>query len=178
MKCDRVLELLSDYLDGELSPAAVLGIQSHLRRCEACDAEHEALRRTVQMVSLFGRQSIPIDCRDAVMARLAEEPMPGRVPAKWVADSWAPISNLWSFRMPVMPTWARATALAGLAAFSVSAGTFMFNTNRAPEKSLASSRMQLVRDDRARMRESYQLLQALGRDDGYILAADVVYDRP
>jgi anti-sigma factor RsiW len=42
MKCDRVLELLSDYLDGELSPAAVLGVQSHLRRCETCETEYEA----------------------------------------------------------------------------------------------------------------------------------------
>jgi hypothetical protein len=32
----------------------------------------------------------------------------------------------------------------------------------------------LVQDDRARVRESSQLLQALGRDDGYILAADFV----
>src|SRR5437879_250467 len=101
MKCDRVLDLLSDYLDGELSPAAVLGVQSHLRRCEPCEAEHQALRRTVQMVSLFGRQSIPVDCRAAVMARLSEEAAPV------VRDAWAPLSNLWRLGIPAMPSWAR-----------------------------------------------------------------------
>ena len=108
------------------------------------------------------------------MARLSEEAAPV------VRDAWAPLSNLWRLGIPAMPSWARATALAGLAAISVGAGTFMFNfnTSRTAEPGVTRTPVRLVRDDRARMRESYQLLQALGRDDGYILAADVVYEKP
>src|SRR5438093_808336 len=70
MTCERVLEQLSDYLDGELSPAAMAGIRSHLRRCPSCEQEHEALRRTVQLLALHGRQTVPVDCREQVLARL------------------------------------------------------------------------------------------------------------
>src|SRR5687767_13928568 len=106
MTCDRVIELLSDYIDGELSSAGQVGVQSHLKRCEGCESEHQALRRTVQLVALFGRQEAPIDCREAVMARLREAPP---VPSPL---SWSSLVETFSLRLPVVPTWARATALA------------------------------------------------------------------
>src|SRR5438477_410724 len=125
MTCDRILELLSDYIDGELSSAGSLGVQSHLKRCVRCECEHQALRRTVQLVALFGRQEAPIDCREAVMARLRETPRPvARGP-------WASLSDLFTPRAPMVPVWARATALAGLAVASVSAGTLLMQ--RTPE---------------------------------------------
>jgi anti-sigma factor RsiW len=167
MKCDRTLELLSEYIDGELSPAGALGVQSHLRRCEACEAEYQALHRTVQMVALYGRQQIPIDCRQAVMARL----QPRSAPSLWAP--WLSLERIWPVGGSMMTPWARATAVAGLAAISIGAGMHLFNANRTPAD-IAGPTQRLVRDDHARMRESYQLLQALGRDDGYILAADVV----
>jgi anti-sigma factor RsiW len=164
MTCHRVQEHLSDYIDGELSSAAVLGVQAHLKHCEACEIEHQALRRTVQLVALFGRQEAPIDCREAVMARLKDVPAPApRVPSAW-------FSALLPLRMPVVPTWARATALAGVAVAAVSAGTLM--VHRPEEVNHPTPTVQLAQDDIARVRESSQLLQVLGRDDGYILAAD------
>jgi anti-sigma factor RsiW len=166
MTCERVLELLSDYIDGELSSAAVLGLQSHLKRCEGCESEHQALRRTVQLVALFGRQEAPIDCREAVMARLRD------VPAPSARAAWPSFAELFTPRGPMMPAWVRATALAGLAVVSVSTGTLLMQ--RTPELPTSVPPPRLVLEDRARVRESSQLLQALGRDDGYILAADIV----
>jgi anti-sigma factor RsiW len=166
MRCDRIQLLLSEYIDGELSSAAVLGVQAHLKQCPACEAEHQALRRTVQLVALYGRQEAPIDCRDAVMAQLRD------IPAPAAPMAWPSLAELFPFRAPLMPTWARAAAVAGLTAVTLTAGTFMFQRTQAPMA--ATSPVQLVQDDRARLYESSQLLQALGRDDGYILAADFV----
>jgi anti-sigma factor RsiW len=163
MTCDRVLLLLSDYIDGELSSAGVLGVQTHLKRCAACETEHQALRRTVQLVALFGRQEAPVDCRAAVMARLQQAPAP--TPRL----NWPGFAEL--FRMPA-PVWARATALAAVAAVSVTAGSLM--VNQGQDSSAPPPPTRLVQEDSARVRESSQLLQALGRDDGYILAADFV----
>jgi anti-sigma factor RsiW len=166
MTCDRILELLSDYIDGELSSASNLGVQSHLKRCAQCEYEHQALRRTVQLVALFGRQEVPIDCREAVMARLRESPRPV------VRSPWASLADLFSPRVPMLPAWARATALAGLAVASVSAGTLLMQ--REPDVTPPRPPVTLaLQEDRARVRDASQLLQALGRDDGYyILAAD------
>lgn len=43
MKCHRVIELLSAYIDSELTPDEISQIRSHLFKCNACDAEHRAL---------------------------------------------------------------------------------------------------------------------------------------
>src|SRR5262249_39457910 len=82
MTCERVLEQLSDYLDGELSPAAMAGVQSHLRRCPACEQEHQALRQTVQLLAVHGRQTTPVDGREQVLARLREVPT-----SRWRRDA-------------------------------------------------------------------------------------------
>jgi hypothetical protein len=80
---------------------------------------------------------------------------------------------LFAPRALVVPNWARATALAGLAVASLSAGTLL--VQRTPDVNPTRPPVNLVlQEDRARVRESSQLLQALGRDDGYILAADIV----
>jgi len=42
--CSRLLEQLSGYLDGELSPEEQTSIESHLRTCPACEAELQGLR--------------------------------------------------------------------------------------------------------------------------------------
>jgi anti-sigma factor RsiW len=166
MKCERVQELLSDYIDGELSSAGVLGIQSHLRRCEHCETEHQALRRTVQLVALYGRQEAPIDCRDAVMAQLRQLPAP-QSPMRWPS-----ISRLFAPPMSMVPNWARVTAVAGVLIASVTGGTLMFQQSQEVDSS-QQPRL-VVQEDYALVRESSRLLQLAGRDDGYILAADIL----
>jgi anti-sigma factor RsiW len=153
-------------MDGELSSAGVLGVQAHLKQCESCEAEHQALRRTVQLVALYGRLEAPIDIRESVMARLREMPSPSpRV-------AWPSLANLFGPRLAPIPVWARATACACVLAGSIGVGSLMMHGGQ--NSANLNRPVQLAQDDTARVRESSQLLQALGRDDGYILAADVV----
>ncbi len=37
LRCREVLELLSDYVDGELSPETVARVRAHLAECDHCE---------------------------------------------------------------------------------------------------------------------------------------------
>ena len=50
MTCEEIQELLSDLIDDELADGARVAVESHLAACEACEAEHRALLRTVRFV--------------------------------------------------------------------------------------------------------------------------------
>jgi len=45
--CDEVVDRLSDYLDGELEPAAGRAIALHLSRCPACAGSAAELALTI-----------------------------------------------------------------------------------------------------------------------------------
>lgn len=56
MNCSRVTELLSAYIDSELSPDEMLEIRSHLFKCSVCDREHSILTQTRNNLSSLTRQ--------------------------------------------------------------------------------------------------------------------------
>lgn len=59
MKCEEIKELLSEYVDGELSAADAASVEEHLAGCEACRAELEALRQTAALVRSLPRADAP-----------------------------------------------------------------------------------------------------------------------
>jgi hypothetical protein len=67
MVCDRS-QLLSPYLDGELSAAAAEQVRAHVAGCPACAAELDGLRAVGRLLSA-ARGGYPADA-DEVMARL------------------------------------------------------------------------------------------------------------
>lgn len=50
MDHQRAQELLSDYLDGELSGEPLAELEQHLDTCEACQAELDSLRNTLSVL--------------------------------------------------------------------------------------------------------------------------------
>ncbi|HEX29015.1 TPA: hypothetical protein ENG04_02910 [Candidatus Poribacteria bacterium] len=50
LRCRTVRGLLSEYIDGDLSPELHVAISAHLSGCERCRREIEELRRTVELV--------------------------------------------------------------------------------------------------------------------------------
>lgn len=67
MTCNDLEAYLVDYLGGELEPAAVEAIESHLRACPACEAEVHGLRG---VVATLDATRLPLDSV-AEMARPA-----------------------------------------------------------------------------------------------------------
>jgi anti-sigma factor RsiW len=185
MTCERVRQLLSDYLDGELSSAVTTRVQSHLYGCPGCEREHQALRRTVQLLAAQGRQRIPVDCRDLVLARLRDG---AAAPASSSQGGWwrAFVPDL-SLSMPG-PPFARAAAVAGVALLCVG-GAWLFRPgpggNGAPRlaamhhgRSAAAvrpiARSLIPEEDLDRFHAPTSIGQALGRDNGIILVSDWV----
>jgi anti-sigma factor RsiW len=196
MTCERVLELLSDYLDGELSPASMAGVRSHLRRCPGCEQEHEALRRTVQLLALHGRQTVPVDCREHVLARLTRD---GAMERRGERTGYPPersegrvrrvrdwFESVFSARFPVSPShrrvWAGALATAAVAFAGIGGASYLSRAPRATTEPPLLARMPappvatigMTQEDVSRLHRSYQFGQALGPDDGIVLVSDLV----
>ena len=50
MDHQRAQELLSDYLDGELSGETLVEVEQHLESCDRCESELESLRNTLSVL--------------------------------------------------------------------------------------------------------------------------------
>ncbi len=76
----RAKELLSAYIDGELSPQEKTLVEGHLRECAECRRELETLRRTVAILRAAPRPALP---RSFVIRRADVEkaPAPSPIPA-------------------------------------------------------------------------------------------------
>lgn len=70
LSCGQVLDRLSDYLDGELSPGEHAAVEEHLRGCDGCARFGGEFRATVGALRrhLLGLHEAP----PRVRARLAE----------------------------------------------------------------------------------------------------------
>lgn len=61
LKCPEAKRLFSPYLDGAVTGAEMLALQSHLRQCAGCNAHYESLRQTQQLLAGVPRPKLPDD---------------------------------------------------------------------------------------------------------------------
>src|SRR5262245_31442289 len=73
MRCDRARELLSPYLDGELSADERREEAAHLEGCRACSSQADDFRRIGRTLAESGRESAPRDLALRVRSSLARE---------------------------------------------------------------------------------------------------------
>ena len=71
-KCEKLCEMLSDYLDGELGQAECVLIEEHLKVCPSCDLVYESLRLSVRACAQGLCCEIPTDVRDRLKVFLKE----------------------------------------------------------------------------------------------------------
>lgn len=72
MKCEELIQYLSDYIDQDLDEELTAEAQEHLATCHNCRV---ALDTTQQMIFLYrqtGRQAIPAERRRALFRQLQE----------------------------------------------------------------------------------------------------------
>ena len=55
LSCQELVELVTDYLEGALSEEETVRFESHIGRCDGCQAYLEQIRQTV---ALSGRLSV------------------------------------------------------------------------------------------------------------------------
>jgi hypothetical protein len=128
MNCDGVRDLLSAYLDGELSPGELLRVEQHLRRCHACADEVDSLRQTVALVASLEEVELPVGFH----AQLHDRLVALGPPAAAVRRVGSATSRQRQARRWAVPAAAAAAVFAvGLTAYSTlsSPGTGMVATS-------------------------------------------------
>ena len=77
MECHDCLELLYEYLDGELSEERLLQVRSHLATCVGCGDEILLEERFLEAVrDLCTSDAAPFEVRERIVIRLREAGLP------------------------------------------------------------------------------------------------------
>jgi anti-sigma factor RsiW len=58
-RCQDLLRLFADYLDGDLPDAVCAELESHLRKCQTCDCVVESLKKTIAMYRKMPEVPLP-----------------------------------------------------------------------------------------------------------------------
>ena len=70
--CVEVVELVSDYLDGELDPETARRVEAHLELCPACEVYVEQVRHTVRSLKRLPEDELPPHAVAELEAAFAE----------------------------------------------------------------------------------------------------------
>jgi len=95
MKHDTAIELLDDYVDGELEPSLIEALEGHVQRCVACRREVEGLRKLLEDAAALPRSIEPSTdlwpeiAAAALPRRAAEAPAGGGLLQRLGFFSWS-----------------------------------------------------------------------------------------
>jgi anti-sigma factor RsiW len=60
LACQELVEIVTDYLEGALSPADRVRFEAHIAACVDCTAYLEQMRQTVTVVGRLREEDIPV----------------------------------------------------------------------------------------------------------------------
>jgi anti-sigma factor RsiW len=67
VSCQELVELLTDYLEGALTPDEVAAVDRHLALCDGCAAYLDQLRMTIGALGSVSVQTLPDDAVDELL---------------------------------------------------------------------------------------------------------------
>ena len=70
--CKELVELVTDYLEGALSPAERARFESHLDMCSGCAAYLEQFRTTIALTGRLAEGDIEAPARDALLRQFRD----------------------------------------------------------------------------------------------------------
>jgi anti-sigma factor RsiW len=65
--CQQVVELVTDYLEGELATDEMLVVERHLGMCEGCAAYLEQMRETIRATGALRDADVPPEVMDPLI---------------------------------------------------------------------------------------------------------------
>ena len=68
MRCQDLVELVTEYLEGTLSPEDREQFDKHLRRCEGCTHYLEQMRRTISLSGKLTEDHLSQAAKDELLA--------------------------------------------------------------------------------------------------------------
>jgi anti-sigma factor RsiW len=120
MNCREVLELLDDYVDGDLHASRASQVRRHVEECSACREEERALRRLLEKAASLPASVEPSgDVWERIAFRLGRFDRSGSAPG--------------AARRVTAPWWSRRMSLAAAVLLvAVAAGLMLARVGRAP----------------------------------------------
>ena len=67
ISCQEVVEVVTDYLEGKLSPEDAAIFEAHLAICDGCQYYLEQIRITIATVGRIEDEAVPAELRDTVL---------------------------------------------------------------------------------------------------------------
>ncbi len=62
MKCEELLKLLNEYVDGEVDPGLCESFEKHLAGCNPCQVVVDNIRKTITIYKNGQPYDLPADC--------------------------------------------------------------------------------------------------------------------
>ncbi len=69
-RCKKIMECLSDYMDGEASEQLCKMVEQHLEECDECKCMVENIKITIEMLHSLPEEKVPEDVEKSVLNRL------------------------------------------------------------------------------------------------------------
>ena len=70
--CQQLVEMVTDYLEGDLDPAVRAAVEEHLAACGHCTGYVEQVRRMLELTAGLAPEPVPDDLMDVLLARYRE----------------------------------------------------------------------------------------------------------
>jgi anti-sigma factor RsiW len=58
LSCNEIVEMVTDYIEGDLDPPTVAALEEHLRVCPGCDRYVDQIRETVSTLGSITSDSL------------------------------------------------------------------------------------------------------------------------
>ncbi len=72
LRCRDIVDLLGDYLDGDLDPATAEALKAHLADCRECTAFISTYRGTVRVTRQLKEEDLPAPLRERLLTFLRQ----------------------------------------------------------------------------------------------------------
>lgn len=73
MVCKKILELLPRFIENDFTQEEQQEIVSHLKICERCKREYEAMKKLIETLESIPPLNVPSSFKEAVMKKLKEK---------------------------------------------------------------------------------------------------------
>ncbi len=70
MKCEQLLALLNDYIDGDIQPGICAELEQHLASCNPCHVVVDTIKKTITLYKAGQEYELPAQFRERLHAEL------------------------------------------------------------------------------------------------------------
>jgi hypothetical protein len=73
MKCEQLLAMLNDYVDGDIAPGICEQFEKHLAGCNPCQLVVDNIQKTIRLYKEGQPYDLPIEFRQRLHSSLREK---------------------------------------------------------------------------------------------------------